>query len=79
MAITDKCGYKNIWAVFVSIYTKEKTTRALFRGYIASIVGVVPYAGTSFFTNETLKQKYCGNISFLTNDSKVLIKLTKSL
>lgn len=47
----------------MSIYTKEKGTKgtkALFRGYVATIVGVVPYAGTSFFTNETLKLKYCG-------------------
>lgn len=71
MAITDKCGYKNIWHVFVSIYAKEKTTRSLFRGYIASIVGVVPYAGTSFFTNETLKQKYCGN-----NKSQLMLQIT---
>ncbi|KAL7018082.1 hypothetical protein ACKWTF_010628 [Chironomus riparius] len=59
MAITDKCGYKNIWDVFMSIYTKEKGAISLFRGYLASVVGVVPYAGTSFFINETLKHKYC--------------------
>lgn len=58
MAITDKCGYRNIWHVFVSIYTKEKSARALFRGYLATVIGVVPYAGSSFFTNETLKSKY---------------------
>ncbi|XP_070490466.1 mitochondrial coenzyme A transporter SLC25A42 [Chironomus tepperi] len=59
MAITDKCGYKNIWDVFMSIYTKENGMKSLFRGYLASVVGVVPYAGTSFFINETLKHKYC--------------------
>lgn len=59
MAITDKCGYKNISDVFMSIYTKENGARALFRGYLATVVGVIPYAGTSFFTNETLKHKYC--------------------
>lgn len=51
---------RNIWDVFMSIYTKENGTKALFRGYLASVVGVVPYAGTSFFINETLKHKYCG-------------------
>lgn len=59
MAITDKCGYRNIWDVFMSIYTKEYGAKALFRGYLATVIGVVPYAGTSFFTNETLKSKYC--------------------
>ena len=44
----------------MSIYTKEKGAISLFRGYLASVVGVVPYAGTSFFINETLKHKYCG-------------------
>lgn len=58
MAITDKCGYKNIWDVFMQIYTKDGP-RHLFRGYLASVIGVIPYAGTSFFTNETLKHKYC--------------------
>ena len=44
----------------MSIYTKENGAKALFRGYLASVVGVVPYAGTSFFINETLKHKYVG-------------------
>lgn len=44
----------------MSIYTKENGTKGLFRGYLATVVGVVPYAGTSFFINETLKQKYRG-------------------
>lgn len=35
-------------------------TKALFRGYVATILGVIPYAGTSFFTYETLKQKHFG-------------------
>lgn len=46
MAITDKCGYRNISHVFMSIYTKENGgARALFRGYLATVIGVVPYAG----------------------------------
>jgi solute carrier family 25, member 42 len=53
--------FRNIWDVFMSIYTKENGARSLFRGYLASVLGVIPYAGTSFFTNETLKHKYCGN------------------
>jgi solute carrier family 25, member 42 len=65
MAITNKCGYRNIWDVFISIYAKEKSPKALFRGYFATIIGVVPYAGTSFFTNETLKHKYCGECHFM--------------
>jgi Mitochondrial carrier protein len=54
---------RNIWEVFASIYAKETPmngTKALFRGYVATILGVIPYAGTSFFTYETLKQKHFG-------------------
>ncbi|KAG5672650.1 hypothetical protein PVAND_002763 [Polypedilum vanderplanki] len=65
MAITDRCGYKNIWDVFMQIYSKDGP-RFLFRGYLATVIGVIPYAGTSFFTNETLKHKYCE----LTGESK---------
>lgn len=56
--ITRYRNFRNIWEVFVSIYTKENGTRALYRGYVATVLGVIPYAGTSFFTYETLKQKY---------------------
>lgn len=50
--------YRNIWEVFTSIYTKENGLRSLYRGYVPTVLGVIPYAGTSFFTYETLKQKY---------------------
>lgn len=50
--------FRNIWDVFVAIYTKENGTRALYRGFVPTVLGVIPYAGTSFFTYETLKQKY---------------------
>ncbi|CAO1411113.1 unnamed protein product [Diamesa serratosioi] len=59
MAITDKSGYKNIFEVFRIIFTKEGGTKALFRGYVATVLGVIPYAGCSFYTYETLKLKYC--------------------
>lgn len=51
-------SFRNIWEVFVSIYTKENGTRALYRGFVPTVLGVIPYAGTSFFMYETLKQKY---------------------
>lgn len=42
------------------MYTKESGLRSLYRGFVPTILGVIPYAGTSFFTYETLKQKYFG-------------------
>lgn len=58
MAVTDKySGYRTLPEVFKTIW-KEEGARAFFRGYWATIVGVVPYAGMSFFTYETLKREY---------------------
>ena len=37
---------------------REGGATALWRGLTPTLLGVVPYAGTSFFTYETLKQYY---------------------
>ena len=37
---------------------KEGGVSALWRGVTPTLLGVIPYAGTSFFTYETLKQHY---------------------
>lgn len=58
MAVTDRYSdYKTLRHVFVRIWIDEGP-RTLLRGYWATIFGVIPYAGTSFFTYETLKRKY---------------------
>ncbi|XP_037943721.1 mitochondrial coenzyme A transporter SLC25A42 [Teleopsis dalmanni] len=58
MAVTDKyTGYRTLRQVFVKIWIEEGP-RTLYRGYWATILGVIPYAGTSFFTYETLKREY---------------------
>ena len=56
MAVTNSNGkqYKNLVFVFVSIY-KEEGFLSLYRGLTPTLLGVIPYAGTSFFTYETLK------------------------
>ena len=50
--------------VFIRIWIDEGP-RTLVRGYWATIFGVIPYAGTSFFTYETLKKKYFGILQSL--------------
>uniref|UniRef100_A0A1I8PWA7 Mitochondrial coenzyme A transporter SLC25A42 n=1 Tax=Stomoxys calcitrans TaxID=35570 RepID=A0A1I8PWA7_STOCA len=58
MAVTDKyTGYRTLRQVFVKIWVEEGP-RTLYRGYWATVLGVIPYAGTSFFTYETLKREY---------------------
>lgn len=50
--------------VFVKIWIDEGP-RTLLRGYWATILGVIPYAGTSFFTFETLKRQHYRKSSVL--------------
>ncbi|XP_017048827.1 mitochondrial coenzyme A transporter SLC25A42-like isoform X2 [Drosophila ficusphila] len=58
MAVTDRTtGYRTLRQVFTKIWVEEGP-RTLFRGYWATVLGVIPYAGTSFFTYETLKREY---------------------
>ncbi|XP_004079244.1 mitochondrial coenzyme A transporter SLC25A42 [Oryzias latipes] len=55
MAVTPKEMYSNILHVFARI-SQEEGIKTLFRGFTPTILGVVPYAGLSFFTYETLKK-----------------------
>lgn len=58
MAVTDKyTGYRTLREVFVKI-CKCEGPATLFRGYWATLLGVIPYAGMSFYTYETLKKEY---------------------
>lgn len=54
MAVTPGNKYRNLYAVFCTIYQQEGVL-ALYRGLTPTLLGVIPYAGTSFFTYETLK------------------------
>ncbi|KAM9789156.1 mitochondrial coenzyme A transporter SLC25A42 [Neosynchiropus ocellatus] len=55
MAVTPKEMYSNILQVFARI-SREEGLKTLYRGFAPTILGVVPYAGLSFFTYETLKK-----------------------
>ncbi|CAD5111630.1 DgyrCDS923 [Dimorphilus gyrociliatus] len=54
MAVTPKDRYANIFQVFMNIL-REEGVSSLYRGYSASVLGVIPYAGVSFGTYESLK------------------------
>lgn len=43
----------------MKIYHLEGIT-VLYRGYVPTILGVIPYAGVSFFIYDTLKRLYRG-------------------
>ncbi|XP_075548929.1 dephosphocoenzyme A carrier isoform X1 [Dermacentor variabilis] len=55
MAVSRPERYRNIIEVFREIWNKEGP-RHLYRGFSPTMLGVIPYAGASFFTYETLKR-----------------------
>ncbi|XP_049884310.1 mitochondrial coenzyme A transporter SLC25A42 [Pectinophora gossypiella] len=57
MAVTDARQYRTLRAVFVKV-VRDEGLRTLYRGYPATVLGVIPYAGASFFTYDSLKHKY---------------------
>nr|CAD7423968.1 unnamed protein product [Timema monikensis] len=59
MAVTHKEKYGTLkeFEVFVKTWIEEGP-RAFYRGYLPTVLGVIPYAGVSFFTYDTLKKKY---------------------
>ncbi|XP_076245421.1 dephosphocoenzyme A carrier isoform X1 [Calliopsis andreniformis] len=54
MAVTLKAEYKTLRQIFVRIYMEEGIL-AYYRGYTATLLGVIPYAGCSFFTYDLLR------------------------
>lgn len=55
LAVATKSQYKNLRQTFSKII-KQEGFMTLYRGYIATMLGVIPYAGFSFFTYETCKK-----------------------
>ncbi|XP_011352279.1 mitochondrial coenzyme A transporter SLC25A42 isoform X1 [Ooceraea biroi] len=54
MAVTLKAEYKTLRQVFWRIY-KDEGILAYYRGFTATLLGVIPYAGCSFFTYDMLR------------------------
>nr|XP_049695874.1 mitochondrial coenzyme A transporter SLC25A42 [Helicoverpa armigera] len=57
MAVTNTREYSSLRCVFVTV-ARVEGLRTLYRGYSATVLGVIPYAGVSFYTYDTLKHKY---------------------
>lgn len=57
MAVTPRHIYGSLYQVFVHL-GHDRQARAFYKGFTATILGVIPYAGVSFCTYETLKQTH---------------------
>ena len=51
--------YSNIFHVFIRI-SREEGLKTLYHGFVPTVLGVIPYAGLSVFTYETLKSLHRG-------------------
>ncbi|KAL4113491.1 hypothetical protein QTP88_017104 [Uroleucon formosanum] len=54
MAVSTKNDYKSLGDVFKKTF-KVEGIKGFYRGYVPTILGIIPYAGTSFFTYGSLK------------------------
>jgi len=57
MAVTRVGEYRNLLHVFMTIYEREGVL-ALYRGFTPTMIGIIPYAGTSFSMYEYLKRRH---------------------
>ncbi|XP_011506055.1 PREDICTED: graves disease carrier protein-like [Ceratosolen solmsi marchali] len=63
--VTGEHMYTGIVHTAVSIFKDEGGLRALYRGFVPTICGMIPYAGFSFYSFEKLKyvcMRYCPNV-----------------
>jgi len=57
MAVSNRCQYRSIFSVFRKMAVEEGAW-SLYRGFAPTMIGIIPYAGTSFFVYETLKKNH---------------------
>lgn len=50
--------YRNIYQTIYTTFKHEGGVLSLYRGFVPTILGIVPYAGVSFFTYDTLKNTW---------------------
>jgi len=60
--------------VFKKTYQCEGI-KGFYRGYVPTILGIIPYAGTSFFTYGTLKSFIRGNIVGIFTENIILFAM----
>lgn len=64
MAVSQQNKYHSLIEVFIKTI-REEGAFALYRGLVPTLLGVIPYAGCSFFTYEMLKMLHHGKLFLL--------------
>jgi solute carrier family 25 protein 42 len=59
LSVSSKDEYRNLKDVFIKDYNNHGL-RVFYRGLYPSLLGIIPYAGSSFFAFETCKIVYTG-------------------
>ena len=57
MAVARQGTYDTLRSTFVSVY-KQEGLRSFWNGFVPTVMGIIPYAGTSFFVYETAKKHH---------------------
>lgn len=50
--------YRGLWHTLAKTYIKEGGIKGLYRGFVPTVYGIIPYAGVSFFCYDTMKAGY---------------------
>lgn len=58
--------YRSVWHTLTTIGKEEGGIRGLYRGYVPTVLGMIPYAGVAFYSYEVLKAQMMVRFSFAT-------------
>ena len=47
--------YRGVWHTLTSVAREEGGVKGLYRGYVPTVLGMIPYAGVAFYSYEVLK------------------------
>ena len=72
--------YRGVWHTLSTVAREEGGARGLYRGYVPTVLGMIPYAGVAFYSYEVLKslmmEKLRGSATKLSLDGSGTVVLT---
>lgn len=72
--------YTGVWHTLTTVAKEEGGRRGLYRGYVPTVLGMIPYAGVAFYSYEVLKsfmmERFRGSATKLSLDGSGTVVLT---